>query len=66
MVAPRMCKLLITAALFVGRIDTPFLAPGIGRVGNMELDNYPTIFLKDVLSHEAHRYVPEIRRCFSL
>lgn len=52
----RTCKLLITSALFVGRIDTPFLAPGIGRVGQLELDNYPTIFLKDVLSHEAHRH----------
>ena len=51
-----MCKLLITAALFVGRIDTPFLAPGVGAVGNLEPDNYPTIFLKDVLSHEAHRH----------
>ena len=28
----RMCKLLIMAALYVGRIDTPFLAPGVGRV----------------------------------
>lgn len=52
----RMCKLLLCAALFVGRIDTPFLAPGIGRLGNLELDNYPAIFLKDVLSHEAHRH----------
>ena len=22
----------------------------------MELDNYPSIFLKDILSHEAHRH----------
>lgn len=51
-----MCKLIITAALFVGRIDTPFLADGVGRVGPVELDNYPNIFLKDVLSHEAHRH----------
>jgi len=51
-----MCKLLITAALYVGRIDTPLLAPGIGQVGQLELDSYPSIFLKDVLSHEAHRH----------
>jgi hypothetical protein len=51
-----MCKLLITAALYVGRIDTPFLAPGVGRVGNFELDGYPVIFVKDILSHEAHRH----------
>lgn len=52
----RMIKLLLTAALYVGRIDTPFLAPGVGRAGNLELDNYPRIFLKEILSHEAHRH----------
>ena len=52
----RMCKLIITAALFVGRIDTPFLAPGVGRLGPLELDNYPNVFLKDILGHEAHRH----------
>lgn len=56
LVSRRMCKLLITAALYVGRIDTPFLAPGVGRLGNLELDGYPVIFVKDILSHEAHRH----------
>lgn len=51
-----MCKLLITSALYVGRIDTPFLAPGVGRLGDLELDGYPAIFMKDILSHEAHRH----------
>lgn len=52
-----MCKLIVTAALFVGRIDTPFLADGVGRLlGSVELDNYPNIMLKDILSHEAHRH----------
>ena len=51
-----MCKLLLTAALYVGRIDTPFLAPGVGRLGDLELDGYPVIFMKDILSHEAHRH----------
>lgn len=52
----RMCKLIVAAALFVGRIDTPFLADGVCRVGGVELDGYPAIFLKDTLAHEAHRH----------
>lgn len=55
-VALRMCKLILAAALFVGRIDTPVLADGVGRFGNFEIDNYPYIFYKDILSHEAHRH----------
>lgn len=57
----RMVKLIVVAALWVGRIDTPFLADGVGRFGPVELDNYPNIFLKDILAQEAHRYVP----CFT-
>lgn len=56
LVRRRMCKLLITSALYVGRIDTPFLAPGVGRLGDLELDGYPVVFMKDILSHEAHRH----------
>jgi hypothetical protein len=56
LVSRRICKLLITAALYVGRIDTPLLAPGVGRLGVLELDGYPVIFVKDILSHEAHRH----------
>ena len=52
----RIIKLLLTAALYVGRIDTPFLAPGVGQLGGFELDNYPRIFVKDVLAQEAHRH----------
>lgn len=56
----RMIKLLITSALYVGRIDAFFLAPGVGelKIGklNFRLDNYPHIFLKDILSNEAHRH----------
>jgi hypothetical protein len=52
----RVIKLLLAAGLFIGRIDTPFLAPRVGKFGNFELDNYPTIYLKDLLSHEAHRH----------
>ena len=52
----RLIKILITGALYVGRIDTPFLAEGVGRIGGFELDNYPRIFMKDILAHEAHRH----------
>lgn len=52
----RSIKLLLTSAAFIGRIDTPFLAHNVGRLGPIELDNYPTVHTKDVLSHEAHRH----------
>jgi hypothetical protein len=52
----RMIKLVIAACLFIGRIDTPFLAARVGQLGGFELDNYPTVFMKDLLQHEAHRH----------
>lgn len=52
----RMIKLLLAAAACIGRINRPFLAPGVGRFGPIELDSYPTIHTKDILSHEAHRH----------
>lgn len=54
-VSLRMVKLLLTSALYVGRIDTFFLARDVGRVGGFEIDGYPRIFIRDILSHEAHR-----------
>ena len=53
----RMVKLLIAAGMSIGRIDTPFLAPGVGRIGPIELDNSPTVHLKDMLSHEVLCYL---------
>lgn len=53
----RMVKLLVIAGINIGRIDRPFLAPGVGRLGGkIELDNYPMVHTKDLLSHEAHRH----------
>jgi hypothetical protein len=49
----RVIKLVISALMFIGRIDTPFLAPKVGQIGPIELDNYPTIFMKDLLQHEG-------------
>lgn len=37
----RMLKLLVVAGASIGRLDIPFLAPGVGRIGPVELDNYP-------------------------
>jgi len=52
----RMVRFLVMGAVFVGRIDTPFLAADVGRLGNFELDKYPRIFMKDILAQEAHRH----------
>ena len=49
----RMIKLVIAACFFIGRLDTPFLADKVGRLYKFELDNYPTIFVKDLLQHEG-------------
>jgi len=53
----RVLKLLLATAMFIGRIDRPFLAPGVGNLwGYFELDAYPTIYQRDILAHEAHRH----------
>jgi len=51
----RLIKLVLLAILYVGRVDSRFLATGIGKFGPLDLDAFPTIFIKDVLQHEAHR-----------
>jgi hypothetical protein len=51
-----MIKLIVVTAFSVGRIDTPFLAPGVGQLGPVELDPFPTIHMRDIMSHEAHRH----------
>mmetsp|Transcript_18286 Transcript_18286/g.33150 ORF Transcript_18286/g.33150 Transcript_18286/m.33150 type:complete len:1010 (-) Transcript_18286:165-3194(-) len=50
----RAAKLVLISALYVGRMDTPLLAPGVG-MGPLA-DNYPMIFRKDILAQEAHRH----------
>ena len=49
----RLVKLLLAAGMSIGRIDEPFLAPNVGRIGPLRLDNYPMVHLKDLLSHEV-------------
>lgn len=52
----RMCKLLIAAAAWIGRIDRPFLSKDVRRLFAMEIDFYPMVHTQDLLSHEAHRH----------
>jgi hypothetical protein len=52
----RMVKLILTATVRIGRIDRPFLAKGVGNLGPLELDPYPTIHTRDLVAHEAHRH----------
>jgi len=53
----RAIKLLLAAGMWIGKIDRPFLASGVGNLwGYFELDGYPSIFQRDILSHEAHRH----------
>mmetsp|Transcript_5580 Transcript_5580/g.11450 ORF Transcript_5580/g.11450 Transcript_5580/m.11450 type:complete len:192 (-) Transcript_5580:578-1153(-) len=52
----RMVQLMVAAAMNVGRIDAPFLAPGVGEIGPVDLDPFPTVHLRDILATEAHRH----------
>jgi len=57
----RTAKLLLVTAFFLGRLDTPLLADGVGFIGPIALDSYPISFRKDLLQHDAHRH-PYIER----
>ena len=52
----RAAKLIALTAIYLGRIDTPFLAKGVGSIGDIALDTLPVSFRKDLLLHEAHRH----------
>lgn len=53
----RAVKLVLISILYIARIDTPFLATGVGRFGPVELDSVSIAFEKDLLIHEAHRHM---------
>ena len=57
----RTAKLLLITACYLGRLDTPLLADGVGFIGPIALDSYPISFRKDLLQHDAHRH-PYIER----
>lgn len=57
----RACELFFITACYLGRLDTPMLADGVGVlntgiVNNIAIDSYPIAFRKDLLSHDAHRH----------
>lgn len=58
-IVSRFIKLALATFSCIGRVDTQFLAPGVGRLGPIELDNYPLVHRKDVLTHEVsgHRTI---------
>lgn len=64
----RMLELFFLTALYVGRLDTPVLASGVGVLNNIAIDSYPNTFRKDLLSHDAHRhpYIERLGTCIML
>lgn len=54
----RMGKLIFLATLYVGRIDTPFVADKVGEFFNSEVqfEGYNRWFVADLLAVEAHRH----------
>jgi len=60
-VIARVGTLLFITFCYIGRIDQPFLAKGIGMLGSINLDNLPSVFRTDLLSVDAHRH-PYIER----
>lgn len=57
----RTILLYLITTFYLGRIDTPMLAPGVGHVNSFNVDVTPDGFRKDLLAHEAHRH-PYIER----
>lgn len=54
----RVAKLVGSTIFFVGRMDVPFLSAGVAELTyfGVYLDNYPQVFLMDILQHEAHKH----------
>jgi hypothetical protein len=52
----RVIKIILISLFYIARFDEPFLAPGVGRIGAIELDGFSLCFRKDLLLHEAHRH----------
>ena len=52
----RTAMLFLVTIFYLGRIDTPILAPGVGQIGSIILDKSPIAYRQDLLSHEAHRH----------
>ncbi|KAI2490939.1 hypothetical protein MHU86_23627 [Fragilaria crotonensis] len=52
----RMFKLFLISALYIGRLDTPLFAPGVGMIGPISVDGHPVQFRKGLILHDAHRH----------
>eukprot|EP00594_Rhizosolenia_setigera_P004606 CAMPEP_0178953056 /NCGR_PEP_ID=MMETSP0789-20121207/8201_1 /TAXON_ID=3005 /ORGANISM="Rhizosolenia setigera, Strain CCMP 1694" /LENGTH=1011 /DNA_ID=CAMNT_0020634261 /DNA_START=593 /DNA_END=3628 /DNA_ORIENTATION=- len=57
----RALKLIVVVVFNLGRFDRPILAPGVGEVGPVKMDKFPSVFVQDLLSTDAHRH-PYIER----
>lgn len=57
----RALKIIAVVTWNIGRIDRPMLAKGVGEFGPIVLDNFPSIFEKDLLAIDSHRH-PYIER----
>jgi hypothetical protein len=70
-IATRFLKLLLVMILYIARFDAPLLAKGVGEIGNLKLDSFPSFFKQDLLAMDAHRhpYIERlgmmVSRCFS-
>ena len=51
-----MIKIVFISIASIGQIDRRFLAEGVGQIGPLEFDPYPTIHVRDLVAHEAHRH----------
>jgi hypothetical protein len=60
-ITARAGQILLLSIIYVGRMDTDFLAKGVATFGPVSLDTYSLTFRKDLLVHEAHRH-PYIER----
>ena len=52
----RALILFLLSEFYVGRLDTPFVANGVGDYGWIDLEPYHKWFLAAILSVEAHRH----------
>lgn len=60
----RLCQILLAAAFWIGRVDTPFLATGV-EVFGYKFDTVSQFYVADTMMHEAHRH-PFMERLSSM